>query len=229
MERHGDILIKELKQKILAMGGAVERAIEVATDSLLDGQVEKKRDEVMALEKKINMLHIEIDDACVKLLAREHPFATDLRLIVAAIKMNCDLERMGDQAVNIVRNVGHFVPDVKLKAGMLEELPKMAEAVRSMVKKSLDAFVTQSSSAALEVLGLDDVIDNYKDEIFKHVIEYLKSDPASLEQGLSLILIARNFERIGDHATNIAEDVIFSASGRDVRHPHAHKNSPLKE
>jgi phosphate transport system protein len=207
--------LRELKELLLGMAGNVERAIELATEALLEWNP-AKIPLVFEVEKKINRAHVEVDDGCVKLLALHQPMAKDLRLIVASLKINTDLERMGDQAVNISHNAERYLKMAPLKP--LIDLPKMSHEVRGMVRDSIDAFVNRSESAAREILVRDDKIDAFKNKIFRDVLDHLKQSPGDIEQGLSLILIARNLERIGDHATNIAEDVIFAISGEDIRH-----------
>jgi phosphate transport system protein len=207
--------LRELKEQLLAMAGNVERAIELATEALLEWNPSKIQP-VLEVEKKINQAHLEIDDGCVKLLALHQPMAADLRLIVATLKINTDLERMGDQSVNIARNAERYLKEAPLKP--LVDLPKMSHEVRAMVRGALDAFVTRSEEASRKVLSSDDAVDAYKNKIFRDVLDHLKQNPGDIEQGLNLILIARNLERIGDHATNIAEDVIFAISGEDIRH-----------
>jgi phosphate transport system protein len=149
-------------------------------------------------------------------LARQSPLAADLRLVVAVIKINTDLERMGDQAVNIAYNGQRYLEEPALKP--LIDLPRMAQIVREMVRQALDAFVRQDLVLARQVLDRDDAVDNLKDQIFRELLTYMISDPKTIQRALNLILIARNLERLGDHATNIAEDVIYAISGRDVRH-----------
>jgi phosphate transport system protein len=205
----------ELRELLLGMAGNVERAIELATEALLEWNP-AKISPVHEYEKKINKAHLEVDDGCVKLLALHQPMAADLRLIVASLKINTDLERMGDQAVNIARNAERYLKSAPLKP--LVDLPKMSQSVRMMVRGSLDAFVNRSEPAAREILLRDDEVDAFKNKIFRDVLEHVKKSPADIEQGLNLILIARNLERIGDHATNIAEDVIFAITGEDIRH-----------
>ncbi len=197
------------------MGGYVERAIEESTQALIRRQPERF-DKVYNLEDKINKSHIQVDEACLNLLARQSPLAADLRLIVAIIKINTELERMGDQAVNISQNGKHYLESSPIKP--LEDLPKMAQEVRVMVRKALDAFVQQDPKLAQDVLDIDDTIDALKDRIFEDLIALMQKDPAVISQAINLILIARNLERLGDHATNIAEDVIFAVSGEDIRH-----------
>ncbi len=215
MERHFEQELRALKERILAMGGLVEKAIGVATRALIDKKMELFT-EVHQIEEAINQAHIHVDEACLKLLARQSPLAADLRLVIAIIKINVDLERMGDQAVNIAHNGKRYLSESPVKP--LVDFPKMADHVKKMVRESLDAFVQQDVTLAQKVLDHDDIVDGLKDQIFKDLLETIHSNPAVLEKALNLILIARNLERLGDHATNIAEDVIFAITGRDIRH-----------
>lgn len=215
MERHFESELRNLKQRILAMGGAVESAIEEATQALIDRKPENF-EKVHELEKTINQAHIEVDEACLNLLARQSPLAADLRLVVAVIKINTDLERMGDQAVNIAHNGRRYLSQPPLKP--LIDIPRMAGEAKLMVREALDAFVSQNLDLAQDVLNREDAVDAFKNQIFRELLTYMMSDPQSIERALSLILIARNLERIGDHATNIAEDVIFAITGDDIRH-----------
>jgi phosphate transport system protein len=215
MERHFDASLRSLKEQLVTMAGLVEKAIEHATLAL----ERRDRDQLTLVhetEKKINEAHKAVDEACVKLLALQQPLAADLRLIVATIKINTDLERMGDQAVNIAHNSARYIAAEPLKP--LVDLPRMFTEARAMVRETLDSFVRTDADLARAVLRRDDIVDGLKNKIFRDVLEHLKTRPESIEQGLNLILIARNLERIGDHATNIAEDVIFAISGEDVRH-----------
>ncbi|MBC7693685.1 MAG: phosphate signaling complex protein PhoU [Methylotenera sp.] len=215
MERAIDLEIQKLKERILLMGGYVEKAIEEATQALIDREPERF-EKVHEYETIINRSHIEVDEACLRLLARQSPLAADLRLIVAVIKINTDLERMGDQAVNISHNGKRYLERPPLKP--LIDLPRMSQEVRVMVRAALDAFVKRDSVMAADVLQRDDSVDALKHHIFQELIAYMGKDPTTIEQALNLILIARNLERLGDHATNIAEDVIFAVTGKDVRH-----------
>jgi len=215
MERQIDSEIRELKDLILTMGGCVEKAIEEATQALILRE-SKRFAAVFEQEARINELHIRVDEACVKLLARQSPLAQDLRWIISSIKINTDLERMGDQAVNIAHNGARYLAEPPLKP--LIDLPKMAQEVRSMVRACLDAFVRKDLALAEKVLNQDDVVDGFKNEIFDELRNYMIKDPLSIERSLNLILIARNLERVGDHSTNIAEDVIYALTGKDIRH-----------
>ncbi len=215
MDRHFDTELQKLKELILSMGGNVEQAIEQATQALILRQPERL-DKVFELEELINKAHIQVDESCLSLLARQAPMAADLRLIVAILKINTDLERMGDQAVNISHNGKRYLSEPALKP--LIDLPRMADEVRQMVRQALDAFVNKDEKLAQEVLNRDDIVDSLKDQIFRELITYMMADAKAIQRAMTLILIARNLERLGDHATNIAEDVIFAITGRDVRH-----------
>lgn len=215
MERHFENSLRALKEQLVEMAGLVERAIENATEVLVRRDREKIA-AVMDIEKRVNEAHIAVDNSCVKLLALQQPLAADLRLVVAIIKINTDLERMGDQAVNITHNSERYLKGEAIRP--LANLPRMVSEVQHMVREAIDSFVRVDSDLARAVLRRDDVVDGLKNTIFREVIDYIKQSPDSIEQGLNLILVARNLERIGDHATNIAEDVIFAISGEDVRH-----------
>ncbi len=215
MERHFDVSLRELKEQLVAMAGLVERAIDDATQALQKRDLTKIA-HVHEMEKKVNLAHKAVDNSCLKLLALQQPLAADLRLIVAIIKINTDLERMGDQAENIAYNSDRYLRGLPLKP--LIDLPVMAEEVRVMVRAAIDSFVKTDEGLAREVLSRDDKVDALKNKIFRDVLEHLKDQPEMIEQGLTLILIARNLERLGDHATNIAEDVVFAITGEDIRH-----------
>lgn len=215
MERHFDEELKSLKERILYMGSLIESMTYNAIKALVDRNVELVK-EVFKTEDDVNKLHIEIDDMCLKLLALRQPTAVDLRFITSAMKINSDLERMGDQAINISENTEDLLKQPQLKP--LIDLPKMADIAKNMVKDSLDAFVKKDVELAKSVLAKDDEVDNLKDQIFRELLTYMITDPNNIERSLDLILISRNLERIGDHATNIAEDVIFMVIGKDIRH-----------
>lgn len=215
MQRHFELELKNLKEQILAMGGHVELAVEAATQALIQRQPAGLK-AVHDLEAKINREHMEVDEACLQLLARQSPLAADLRLVIAVLKISTDLERMGDQAVNIAYNAKDYMEGEPIKD--LVDIPRMAIEVRTMVRECLDAFVRQDGVLARAVLKKDDIVDSLKDKVFQDLIGYMTQNPTRIEQALDLILIARNLERLGDHATNIAEDVIFAATGQDIRH-----------
>jgi phosphate transport system protein len=218
MERHhyGEELAA-LKNRLLRMGGIVEQRVSQAVLALMERRAELA-DAVIEGDREVNDLQIEIDDRCIKLLALQQPMASDLRLITAAMKINADLERIGDQAVNIAENANQLLGQPPLKP--LLDLPRMAEIAQQMTRDSLDAFVQRDSALARKVLQRDDEVDQLKDQNFRVLLTYMMADPGTIERALGLILVSRNLERIADHATNIAEDVIFLVEAKDVRHHH---------
>lgn len=204
-----------LKERLLVMGGLAEERVRAVVDALVDRNVEVV-DEVQSGDEPINQLHIEVDNRCFKLLALHQPMAKDLRAIVAAVKINTDLERVGDLAVNIAEAVRRYLlhPPVK----QLIDIPRMADIAQQMLRDALDSFVRKDTDLAQAVLNEDDKLDALKTQVFRELLTYMLQDPATIEPALDLILVSRHLERIGDHATNIAEDVIFMVSARDVRH-----------
>ena len=215
MHRQIDAGLSQLNRKLLTMAGHVERAIETATQAWRQ-RSQLKIKEVYAIEGIVNQAHIDVDASCVKLLALQQPLAADLRFIVAIIKINSDLERMVDLAVNIANNTEYYMKQPS--SYPLDDLNFMADEVRVMVREVLDAFVRLDEKLARNVLRRDDAVDAKKRKIFTETQERMKTEPDTIPQGLNLILMAKNIERIGDHATNIAEDVIYMACGEDVRH-----------
>ncbi len=214
-QRTLDVGLEELKQHLMGMGGYVEVAIDNAIQTWRARSVDRIA-QVHQIEQKVNESHLAIDAECIKLLATQQPLASDLRLILAVIKINGEMERMVDQAVNIANNAEYYLKVPALI--QVADLSVMADEVKWMVRHSIDAFVRGSESSAREVCLRDDKVDALKNKIFRDILEQIKKDVSILEQGINLILIARNLERIGDHATNIAEDVIFTISGEDIRH-----------
>jgi phosphate transport system protein len=213
--RHFAEELDELKQRLLVMGGLAEERLRAAVHAL----VERDRDlmtEVISGDEAVNSLHLEIDDRCFKLLALHQPMAVDLRMIVAAFKINSDLERVGDLAVNVAEAAERYVTHAPVKP--LIDLPRMADMARQMLHGALDAFVSKDVEAAQRVLTQDDVLDALKNQIFRELLTYMLGDTRKIEPGIDLILVSRHLERVGDHATNIAEDVIFIVEARDVRH-----------
>jgi len=215
LDRFFDQEFESLKRQTLEMGASVEIAISHAITGLIERSL-TSFEQVHEVEKKINGYHISIDETCLRILARQAPLASDLRFVLSCVKINSDLERMGDQAVNISYAGRHYIGVAPLKP--LIDLPRMADEVRKMTRISLDAFVRRDEALAREVIQNDDIVDNFKHAIFKELTEIMKASPDAVERAMDLILISRNLERIGDHATNIAEDVIFAASGIDIRH-----------
>jgi phosphate transport system protein len=225
LERHGRHFQEELEQlktRLLEMGGLAEEQVRLAVKALM----ERDRELIELTlhgDDPLNRLHIEIDGRCFTLLALHQPMAVDLRSIVAAVKINTDLERVGDLAINIAEAARRYAQHAPVKK--LIDIPRMATIAQSMLRDSLDAFVRRDTDLAQRVLNEDDKLDALKTQIFRELLTYMLQDPATIEAALDLILISRHLERIGDHATNIAEDVIFMVSARDVRH-HAGEGQP---
>jgi phosphate transport system protein len=217
MERHFQDELQQLKNRLLTMGGLVEERVHAAIVALIERRA-VTAERTIAGDREINDLQIEIDECCLKLLALQQPMAVDLRLIAAAMKINTDLERIGDQAVNIAQNTMRLIEKPPLKP--LIDIPRMAAVAEEMIRDSLDAFVRRDAALARKVLTRDDEVDAMKDHIFRVLLTYMMADPGTIERALALILVSRNLERIADHATNIAEDVIFMVEARDVRHHH---------
>jgi phosphate transport system protein len=214
--RHFQDDLDVLKERVLAMGGLAEERVREAVRGLMDRDA-AALDAVLSGDQPINDLHIELDDRCFKLLALHQPMAADLRVIVAAVKINTDLERVGDLAVNIGEAGKRYLRHAPVKP--LIDIPRMGELAQSMLRDALDAFVRRDLALAEAVLVQDDTLDALKTQIFRELLTHMLQDPATIEPALDLILISRHLERIGDHATNVAEDVIFILSARDVRHP----------
>jgi phosphate transport system protein len=204
-----------LRSRLLEMSGLVEDSVHRSVLSLAEKDAQQAQ-RVLHNEAEINRMEIEIDDLATRLLALQQPMATDLRFITAAIKINNDLERMGDLAVNIVERALSLMHEPLMKP--LIDIPLMADRVQSMIRKSLDAFVKKDAELARNVLVSDDAVDELRDSIYEELVSYMERDPKTVRQAISLMFVARNLERLADHATNIAEDVLFLVQGVDVRH-----------
>jgi phosphate transport system protein len=207
--------LDQLKSRLLEMGGLAEDRVRLAVTALVNRDTALV-DEVLAGDAPINEFHIEIDSRCVKLLALHQPMAVDLRSILSAVKINTDLERVGDLAINIGEAAARYLTHPPVKE--LIDIPRMADIAHRMLRDALDAFVRRDTVLAQHVLDADDDLDALKTQVFRELLTYMLQDPHTIEASLDLILISRHLERIGDHATNIAEDVIFMVSARDVRH-----------
>ena len=215
MSRHFHDELEALKQTLLAMGGLVEDQIRRVMKALLE------RDDVMAQEvierdRQVNTYDVEVDEQCVSLLALYQPAAGDLRFITTAMKIVTDLERIGDQAVNIGQRALELNQEPQLKPYI--DLPRMAERAQRMVKESLDAFVARDTELARRVCAADAEVDALKEQIFRELLTFMMADPRTIPRALRLILISRFMERVADHATNIAEMVIYMVEGKMVRH-----------
>jgi phosphate transport system protein len=206
--------LKLLGEALQEMGALVARSVHKSVFSLLDRNPDFAH-QVLRDESMVDQMEIQIDDMATSLIVREQPVARDMRFVVAAIKISTDLERMGDLAVNVVERALSLMKEAPLPELHLE---RMANLVESMVLTSLDAFVKRDVAIARTVLSSDDAVDQVRNVIQEQLIRIMKDDPSSVERALDHLLIARSLERIGDHATNIVEDVIFLVQGVDVRH-----------
>jgi phosphate transport system protein len=213
--RHFQEELEQLKRRLLEMGGLAEENVRLAVKGLVDRDHELI-DRVLLGDEPLNALHIEIDNRSFTLLALYQPMAADLRTIVAALKINTDLERVGDLAVNIAEAGRRYASHSPVKK--LIDIPRMASIAQTMLRDALDSFVRRDVDLAQQVLNEDDKLDALKTQIFRELLTYMLQDTSTIEPALDLILVSRHLERIGDHATNIAEDVIFIVSARDVRH-----------
>jgi phosphate transport system protein len=219
-ERRFDRELGELKGKLLHMASVAESLIDCAIKALVD------RDEAVAqpatgYEEELNRLQIEIDEIAVTLLATQQPVASDLRFIIAATRINGELERIGDLAINITENVHTLVQVPPIKP--LIDIPKMAELASRMVRDSLGSFVKEDALLAQSVIMTDDHVDNLKRQVQDDLTRIMQGDSSTVGRALALIFISRHLERIADHATNISEEVIFLLQGVDVRHPQTPK------
>jgi phosphate transport system protein len=214
MERRFEAELQKLRERLLAMGSIAETMIHRSIKALVDRQESLVQD-VLAHEEEMDLLCIEIDDRCFTLMALQQPMASDLRFLVAAIKINSDLERIADQTVSIALRAQSLITQPELKP--LIDIPRMAQLSQDMVRQSLDAFVRRDAELARSVIDADDAVDSLRDQVFRELLTCMMADTATIPRALALILISRNLERIADHATNIAEDVIYIVRGEDVR------------
>lgn len=215
MERKFDEELKELSGMLMKMGSLAQTMIHKSIKALVDRDMALLKD-VYGLEEAVNSMHIEIDDFCLKLLALRQPQAGDLRMVTAAIKINTDLERLGDQAVNIAQRTESLLERPAIKP--LVDIPRESTIAQKMVNDSLDAFIKKDVKLAEDVLTRDDTIDDINNQVFRELLTYMMSDHTTIPTAIDLIFVSKNLERIADHATNIAEDVIFMALGKDIRH-----------
>ena len=213
--RHFERELEQLKGKLLEMSALVESAIYRS----VQGLVEKNQglaEQVLQNESRINQLEIEVDDMAISLLALQAPLAADLRLVTAAIKINNDLERMGDLSASIAQSAIALMREPVIRP--LIDIPHIAGLAQSMVRKALDAFVNRDAELARSVLASDDAVDNMRTASYHELISFMEKNPEGISQALYLLSTVRNLERVADHATNIAEDVLYLVKGIDVRH-----------
>jgi phosphate transport system protein len=213
--RHFETELQTLKHRLLGMGALVEERVHAAMQALMERRAEAA-EAIVAGDAEVNELQIEIDDRCLKLLALQQPLASDLRLITAAMKINADLERIGDQAVNIAQRALELNREPQLKPYI--DLPRMATSAQRMVRESLDAFVSRDTDLARRVCAEDADVDALKEQIFRELLTFMMEDARTIPRAIRLILISRFLERVADHATNIAEMVIYMVDSKMVRH-----------
>ena len=215
METHFQKELDELKERLLKMAAMVEEAIRDSAQSLVKGDSNLAQ-KIIEGEDRINKMEIAIDEMCLKLLALRQPMAADLRFITSAMKITTDLERMGDQAVNISERAIALSQEPQLKPYI--DLPRMAEITQSMVKDVLNAFVNRDSKLARSVCERDDLVDGLNEQVMRELLTYMISDTKTISRAVHLMIVARCLERIADHATNIAEDVIFMVDALVIKH-----------
>ena len=213
--RHFQEELNEVKRRLLEMGGLAEQRLTQAISGLVDRSREAL-DSVMVGDAPVNQLQLEVDDRCFKLLALRQPMAGDLRALVAAVKINSELERVGDLAVNIAEAGLRYLMHPPVKE--LIDIPRMTRIAQQMLRDALDAYVRGDVQLAQAVVACDDELDDLKSQVFRELLDYMLSDSSTIAPSLDLLLVSRHLERVGDHATNIAEDVIFLVSARDIRH-----------
>ena len=215
MARHFHEELDGLKQTLLAMGALVEDQIRLTMRALVERD-DALAESVIARDREVNAYDVEVDEKCVELLALHQPTAGDLRFLTTAMKIVTDLERIGDQAVNIAQRARELNVEPQLKPYI--DLPRMAELAQAMVKESLYAFVARDTALARRVCGEDEAVDALNHQIFRELLTFMMEDPKTIPRAIRLILIARFLERVANHATNIAEMVIFMVDSKMVRH-----------
>jgi len=215
MERLFDEELKNLKEKLLRMAAYVEEAVELAIEALTERKEGPAR-EILKREETVNLLDVEIDETCLRLLALRQPMAGDLRFITSAMKIGSDLERMGDLSVNVAEQALELAKMPLLKP--LIDIPRLARLVQAMVRDSLNAFINRDEALARNVCERDDEIDALDDQIFRELLTYMMQDPTTIARAVALLLVSRNLERIADHTTNIGEDVVYLVRGKTIKH-----------
>jgi phosphate transport system protein len=222
--RHFEQELEQLKAKLLEMSALVESAVYRSVQGVVEKN-EELAQQVLRNEGRINQLEIEIDDMAISLLALQAPLAADLRLVTAAIKINNDLERMGDLSVSIAQSALALIKEPLIRP--LIDIPHIAGLAQGMVRKSLDAFVNRDAELARSVLASDDAVDNMRTASYHELVSFMEKNPQEIPQSLYLLSVIRNLERIADHATNIAEDVLFLVKGIDVRHHNEERSAVI--
>lgn len=215
MERHFEQELKALKEQVLLMGGRAEGVVRKSIESLRRSDPALAR-QVLQDDHAIDRLEIDIEERCLRLLALQQPLAGDLRFITAALKISNDLERVGDHAVNIAGGTLRLAGQPLLKP--LVDIPRMADLALGMLHESLDAFVQRDAESARRLVRRDDEVDDLNRQVFRELLSYMLEDPATITRAMELILVARNLERVADLATNVAEEVVFIAEARIIKH-----------
>ena len=215
MEGHAEQEIQELRLELLQMAALAELAVAQAVKSLTD-RLPDLAQEVIRNDHAINLLEIGVDERCLRIMALYQPEAKDLRFLAMALKINKDLERVGDLAASIARKALVLVQEPPLKP--LLDIPRLAALARQMLKDSLDAFVKGDAEAARRVCQHDDEVDELDDQVFRELLTYMLADPQTIKRAISLIMVSRSLERVADHATNVAEEVIYMVEGKDIKH-----------
>ena len=217
MERHFDQELAELKQALLRMASLAEQSVATALKALVqrDDTLAQK---VHADDNELDRLQIDIDDRCIKILALRQPTAKDLRFVTMAMKICTDLERIGDESVNIAHRTEELNKEPLLKP--LVDIPRMADISRGMIRDSLDAFVYEKPEMARQIIQRDDQVDKLNEQLHRELTSFMIENPNTITRALNLMSVAYNLERIGDHATNIAEDIVYLYEARDIRHQH---------
>ncbi|OHE82435.1 MAG: phosphate transport system regulatory protein PhoU [Verrucomicrobia bacterium GWF2_62_7] len=217
MELHFDQELAQLKEKLLFMSSLTEQSVAQSLKAMIqrDDALAKKVD---ADDDVLDRLQVEVDERCIRLLALRQPLARDLRLITMAMKISTDLERIGDQAANIARRAAELNKEPELKP--LVDIPRMAEICQGMIRDVLDAFVYEKPDLARQIIKRDEDVDRLNKQLQRELTSFMIEDPATITRALLLMRIARNLERIGDHATNIAEEIVYLYEALDIRHQH---------
>lgn len=215
MDRHFDDELRGLKEKLIRASNLVQKMIKNAINALKERNAQLI-EEVFEDEEKVNMAQIEIDNKALELIALRQPAASDLRFLVSVMKMNSDLERMGDLSINIVERTKELLKEPPLKP--LIDIPRMAEVTQKMVEDAIKSFLDRDAALAKDVCTRDDMVDNINDQIFRELLTYMLQDPKNINRAIELMLVGKHLERIADLSTNIAEDVYYIVEGKDIRH-----------
>lgn len=215
IDRHYEDELRELRRRVLEMGGFVEKQIDDAMRALMDRNAQEA-ERIIERDHVVNRMDVEIDEMCLRLLALHQPAARDLRLITTALKINADLERAGDMARNICERAMELSLEPQLKPYV--DLPRMARMTQEMLQDSLNSFVREDVDLALRVCRADAAVDALMEQIFRELISYMVEDPETISRAMRIIFISKYLERVADHATNIAEMVVFMVKGKSIRH-----------